>query len=62
MGSAADRASRRPWSPFAQRLAVRLAQEYSPRIRVDALAPGLFPTEQNRFPPTERQVEAECKP
>jgi NAD(P)-dependent dehydrogenase (short-subunit alcohol dehydrogenase family) len=26
-----------------------MAQEYSPRIRVNALAPGFFLTEQNRF-------------
>jgi len=30
-------------------LAVHLAQEYSPRIRVNALAPGFFLTTQNRF-------------
>lgn len=29
-------------------LAVHLAREYSPRIRVNALAPGFFLTEQNR--------------
>ncbi len=34
---------------FTQWLAVHLAQEYSPRIRVNALAPGFFLTEQNRF-------------
>jgi NAD(P)-dependent dehydrogenase (short-subunit alcohol dehydrogenase family) len=34
---------------FAQWLAVYMAQEYSPRIRVNALAPGFFLTEQNRF-------------
>jgi NAD(P)-dependent dehydrogenase (short-subunit alcohol dehydrogenase family) len=26
-----------------------MAQEYSPRIRVNAIAPGFFLTEQNRF-------------
>jgi NAD(P)-dependent dehydrogenase (short-subunit alcohol dehydrogenase family) len=26
-----------------------MAQEYSPRIRVNALAPGFFLTEQNRY-------------
>ncbi|MBU0495841.1 MAG: SDR family oxidoreductase [Chloroflexi bacterium] len=36
-------------SNFTQWLAVHLAQEYSPRIRVNALAPGFFLTEQNRF-------------
>ncbi len=34
---------------FTQWLAVHLAQEYSPRIRVNALAPGFFLTEQNRY-------------
>lgn len=36
-------------SNFTAWLAVHLAQEYSPRIRVNALAPGFFLTEQNRF-------------
>ncbi|NOX61892.1 MAG: SDR family oxidoreductase [Chloroflexi bacterium] len=36
-------------SNFTQWLAVHLAQEYSPHIRVNALAPGFFLTEQNRF-------------
>jgi len=34
---------------FTQWLATHMAQEYSPRIRVNALAPGFFLTEQNRF-------------
>ena len=34
---------------FTQWLAVHLAQEYSPRIRVNAIAPGFFLTDQNRF-------------
>lgn len=34
---------------FTQWLAVHMAQQYSPRIRVNALAPGFFLTEQNRF-------------
>jgi NAD(P)-dependent dehydrogenase (short-subunit alcohol dehydrogenase family) len=34
---------------FTQWLAVHLAQEYSPRLRVNAIAPGFFLTEQNRF-------------
>ncbi len=33
---------------FTQWLAVHLAQEYSPRIRVNAIAPGFFLTGQNR--------------
>src|ERR1044071_8620959 len=38
---------------FTQWLAVHLAQEYSPRVRVNAVAPGFFLTEQNRFLLTE---------
>jgi NAD(P)-dependent dehydrogenase (short-subunit alcohol dehydrogenase family) len=34
---------------FTQWLAVHMAQEYSPNIRVNAIAPGFFQTEQNRF-------------
>ncbi|MEM2001734.1 MAG: SDR family oxidoreductase [Candidatus Methanomethylicaceae archaeon] len=34
---------------FTQWLAVYMAQEYSPRIRVVAIAPGFFITEQNRY-------------
>jgi len=36
-------------SNFTQWLAVHMAQEYSPAIRVNAIAPGFFLTEQNRF-------------
>ncbi|TET48869.1 MAG: SDR family oxidoreductase [Anaerolineales bacterium] len=35
-------------SSFTQWLAVHMAREYSPSIRVNALAPGFFLTEQNR--------------
>jgi NAD(P)-dependent dehydrogenase (short-subunit alcohol dehydrogenase family) len=35
-------------SNFTQWLAVHIAQEYSPHIRVNAIAPGFFLTEQNR--------------
>lgn len=38
---------------FTQWLAVHLAREYSPRMRVNAIAPGFFLTEQNRFLLTE---------
>jgi NAD(P)-dependent dehydrogenase (short-subunit alcohol dehydrogenase family) len=38
---------------FTQWLAVHLAQTYSPRLRVNALVPGFFLTEQNRFLLTE---------
>lgn len=36
-------------SNFTQWLAVHLAQEYTPDLRVNAIAPGFFLTEQNRF-------------
>jgi NAD(P)-dependent dehydrogenase (short-subunit alcohol dehydrogenase family) len=36
-------------SNFTQWLAVHMAQEYSPQIRVNALAPGFFHTKQNHF-------------
>jgi len=36
-------------SNFTQWLAVYMAQEYSPKIRVNAIAPGFFLTDQNRF-------------
>ncbi|MBZ5514195.1 MAG: SDR family oxidoreductase [Acidobacteriia bacterium] len=36
-------------SNFTQWLAVHMAQCYSPRIRVNAIAPGFFVTAQNRF-------------
>ena len=42
-------------SNFTQWLAVHMAQEYSPAIRVNAIAPGFFLTEQNRFLLTERE-------
>jgi NAD(P)-dependent dehydrogenase (short-subunit alcohol dehydrogenase family) len=45
-------------SNFTQWLAVHLAQEYSPAIRVNALAPGFFLTEQNRFLLTDSQTGA----
>jgi len=34
---------------FTRWLSVHLAQEYSPALRVNAIAPGFFLTEQNRF-------------
>ena len=36
-------------SNFTQWLAVHMAQEYSPKIRVNALAPGFFLTDQNHY-------------
>ena len=43
---------------FTQWLAVHMAQEYSPKIRVNAIAPGFFLTEQNRFLLTEKETGA----
>jgi NAD(P)-dependent dehydrogenase (short-subunit alcohol dehydrogenase family) len=40
---------------FTQWLAVHMAQQYSPRIRVNAIAPGFFLTDQNRYLLTDRQ-------
>jgi NAD(P)-dependent dehydrogenase (short-subunit alcohol dehydrogenase family) len=41
---------------FTQWLAVHMAQEYSPHIRVNAIAPGFFLTDQNRFLLAERET------
>jgi len=41
---------------FTQWLAVHMAQNYSPRIRVNAIAPGFFLTEQNRFLLTDKET------
>ena len=43
-------------SNFTQWLAVHMAQEYSPDIRVNAIAPGFFLTEQNRFLLTDKDT------
>ncbi len=43
-------------SNFTQWLAVHMAQEYSPHIRVNAIAPGFFLTEQNRFLLTDKET------
>jgi len=43
-------------SNFTQWLAVHMAQEYSPSIRVNAIAPGFFITEQNRYLLTDRET------
>ena len=40
---------------FTHWLAVHLATEYAPRIRANAIAPGFFLTEQNRFLLTDRE-------
>lgn len=43
-------------SNFTQWLAVHMAQEYTPNIRVNAIAPGFFMTDQNRFLLTDEQT------
>jgi NAD(P)-dependent dehydrogenase (short-subunit alcohol dehydrogenase family) len=43
-------------SNFTQWLAVHLAQEYSPKLRVNAIAPGFFLTDQNRFLLTDKET------
>jgi NAD(P)-dependent dehydrogenase (short-subunit alcohol dehydrogenase family) len=43
---------------FTQWLAVHMAQEYSPNIRVNAIAPGFFLTEQNQFLLKEKETGA----
>jgi NAD(P)-dependent dehydrogenase (short-subunit alcohol dehydrogenase family) len=55
---AAYSASKAALSNFTQWLAVHLAQEYSPSIRVNAILPGFFLTEQNRFLLTEKDSGA----
>jgi NAD(P)-dependent dehydrogenase (short-subunit alcohol dehydrogenase family) len=58
---AAYSAAKAAVSNFTQWLAVHIAQEYSPNIRVNALAPGFFLTEQNRFLLTD-EVTGELTP
>jgi NAD(P)-dependent dehydrogenase (short-subunit alcohol dehydrogenase family) len=41
---------------FTQWLAVHMAQNYSARIRVNAIAPGFFLTDQNRFLLTDKMT------
>jgi len=43
-------------SNFTQWLAVHMAQNYSPQIRVNAIAPGFFLTDQNRFLLTDKDT------
>ncbi len=43
-------------SNFTQWLAVHMAQEYSANIRVNAVAPGFFLTDQNRFLLTDQET------
>jgi len=49
-------ASKAAVSNFTQWLAVHMAQNYSPRIRVNAIAPGFFITDQNRFLLTDKNT------
>jgi NAD(P)-dependent dehydrogenase (short-subunit alcohol dehydrogenase family) len=42
-------------SNFTQWLAVHMAQNYSPNIRVNAIAPGFFITDQNRYILTDQE-------
>lgn len=49
-------ASKAGASNFTQWLATHMAQEYSPRIRVNAIAPGFYITEQNRFLMTDKET------
>jgi NAD(P)-dependent dehydrogenase (short-subunit alcohol dehydrogenase family) len=48
-------------SNFTQWLAVHMAQEYSGKIRVNAVAPGFFLTNQNRFLLTDKDTGALTK-
>ncbi len=43
-------------SNFTEWLAVHMSQNYSPEIRVNAIAPGFFLTEQNRFLLTDQKT------
>jgi len=53
---AAYSAAKAAVSNFTQWLAVHLAQEYSPNIRVNAIAPGFYLTDQNRFLLTNKET------
>ena len=55
---AAYSASKAGISNLTQWLAVHMAQEYSPEIRVNAIMPGFFLTEQNRFLLTDQETGA----
>lgn len=54
---AAYSASKAGASNFTQWLAVHMPQEYSSEIRVNAIAPGYFVTEQNRFLMTDKKTD-----
>ena len=55
---AAYSAAKAAAASFTQWLAVHLAQEYDPALRVNAIAPGFFLTEQNRYLLTDPQTGA----
>jgi len=55
---AAYSAAKAAVSNFTQWLAVYMAQEISPRIRVNAIAPGFFFTNQNKFLLTDEKTGA----
>jgi NAD(P)-dependent dehydrogenase (short-subunit alcohol dehydrogenase family) len=55
---AAYSASKAGLTNFTQWLAVHLAQNYSGKIRVNAIAPGFFLGEQNRFLLTDKETGA----
>jgi NAD(P)-dependent dehydrogenase (short-subunit alcohol dehydrogenase family) len=55
---AAYSASKASVSNFTQWLAVHLAEEYGPELRVNAIMPGFFLTDQNRFLLTEGETGA----
>jgi NAD(P)-dependent dehydrogenase (short-subunit alcohol dehydrogenase family) len=55
---AAYSAAKAAVSNFTQWLAVHICQNYSKEIRVNAIAPGFFLTEQNRFLLTEEKTGA----
>ncbi len=54
--SVAYSAAKAALANFTLWLAAHMSQTYSPRIRVNALAPGFFLTEQNRFLLTDEQT------
>ena len=54
---AAYSAAKAAVSNFTQWLAVHVCQNYSKEIRVNAIAPGFFLTEQNRFLLTDEQTD-----
>jgi NAD(P)-dependent dehydrogenase (short-subunit alcohol dehydrogenase family) len=51
-------ASKAAVTNFTQWLAVYMARECSPKIRVNAVSPGFFLTEQNRYLMTEKETGA----